>query len=200
MEIGYDCIWLMDDDTLPNKAALHELLAADEVLDGNYGFLSSAVFWVDGHSCCMNRQKLKKNYYDHLQYVKYGLIQVEHATFVSLFLRSSTVIDAGLPVKDFFIWGDDIEYTRRISMRMGRPCFLAGNSSVVHMMAQNTGSDIVTDQIERLKRYRYAYRNENYTYRKEGGPRSCCGCCAVHDVWSGFSFVQKTPGGDAVGC
>ena len=168
VESGYEYIWLMDDDTLPCADALCELLAADELLHGNYGFLSSAVFWTDGRSCHMNRQKLRKSYYDHLQYIKYGLVPVESATFVSFFVRREAVWEAGLPIKDFFIWGDDIEYARRLSIRMGRPCFLVGRSCVTHMMAQNTGSDIVTDSVERLPRYQYAYRNENYTYRKEG--------------------------------
>ena len=36
------------------------------------------------------------------------------------------------------------------------------------MMQNNTGSSIAVDVPQRIDRYRDAFRNENYTYRKEG--------------------------------
>ena len=36
------------------------------------------------------------------------------------------------------------------------------------MMGSNSGSSIATDGKERIERYNYAFRNENYLYRKEG--------------------------------
>lgn len=168
VEYGYEYIWIMDDDTLPRPDALGKLLEADEILDGDYGFLSSAVLWTDGRGCKMNRQKVKKNFYENVGLLTTSLIPVEQATFVSLFLRTETVKKAGLPVKEFFIWGDDLEYTRRIAVRMKMPCYLVGKSQVVHAMRTNNGSCIATDVPERIDRYRYAYRNENFAYRYEG--------------------------------
>lgn len=112
--------------------------------------------------------KIKKSFYEYLEYIQYGLVQAEQATFVSLFFRKDMIIRAGLPIKDFFIWGDDIEYTRRISVRMAVPCFIVGKSQVIHAMKENTGSNIATDMPERIDRYRYAFRNEGYLYRQEG--------------------------------
>lgn len=168
VEKGYPFVWLMDDDCLPAANSLEELLAADKVLKGDYGFLCSSVLWTDGKECRMNRQKVSKKYYEHIEKMCDALLRVEQATFVSLFLQRGTVLKAGLPLKEFFIWGDDIEYTRRLSVRMGLPCFLAGKSIVIHAMEQNFGSDISSDLPERLSRYKLAYRNENYLYRKEG--------------------------------
>ena len=48
VEAGYDYLWIMDDDTLPNPDALAELWAAHGRLNGEYGFLSSTVLWTDG--------------------------------------------------------------------------------------------------------------------------------------------------------
>ena len=48
------------------------------------------------------------------------------------------------------------------------PSFMVGTSQVVHAMKENTGSSIATDVPERINRYRYAFRNEAYLYRKEG--------------------------------
>lgn len=167
---GYDYVWLMDDDCFPKPDALEKLLEADALLGGpeNYGFLSSAALWTDGHECVMNRQKLVKAYYRHMELLSNGIIQAEQATFVSLLLPTQTVRKVGLPIRDYYIWGDDIEYTRRIAVRHRLPSFLVGQSQVVHAMNQNSGSDIATDDPARLDRYRLACRNECFTYRQEG--------------------------------
>ncbi len=170
VEAGYDYVWIMDDDCIPEPDSLETLMAADSVLGGgvNYGFLSSKVLWTDGSECLMNRQKFKKQATVNDYYEEKGLKAVTQATFVSLLFPAATIKKAGLPIKEFFIWGDDVEYTRRISVRMDMPSYLVENSRVVHHMAQNTGSNIATDVPERIGRYNYAFRNENYLYRKEG--------------------------------
>ena len=168
VEAGYEFVWVMDDDCMPREDALEKLLDADRILQGNYGWLSSVVLWKDGRECKMNRQKLKKHFFDFIEYMQYGIVQAEQATFVSLFLKAKTVIDFGLPIKEFFIWGDDIEYTRRISVRNSIPSFVVGKSIVIHKMQNNNGSNIATDDISRINRYKYAYRNENFLYRQEG--------------------------------
>ena len=173
VEAGYDFLWLMDDDCLPEPETLEKLLEADSLLDGSYGWLSSVALWTDGSECKMNRQKLKKSFYEYSPLMKYGIVQAEQATFVSLFLRAETVRQFGLPIKDFFIWGDDIEYTRRVAVRGKRPCFVAGQSQVVHAMKENGGSSIAIDSAERIDRYRYAFRNEAFTYRQEGARGVC---------------------------
>ena len=168
VEAGYDYVWVMDDDTLPQPDALEKLLEADKILEGNYGWLSSVALWTDGSECRMNRQKLNKRFYEFSPLLKYGLVQAEQATFVSLLLRSETIRQFGLPIKEFFIWGDDLEYTRRIAARGGVPCFTAGQSQVVHATKTNVGSNIALDDVERIDRYFYAFRNEAYLYRQEG--------------------------------
>lgn len=168
VEAGYEFVWLMDDDCLPYEDSLQELLEAHEKLDGKYGWLASAVLWKDGTACMMNRQKLEENFYEQMELIRFGLVRAKQATFVSLFLRAETIKQVGLPIKEFFIWGDDVEYTRRIAVRREMPCYLAGKSQVLHMMGSNSGSNIATDGKDRIERYNYAFRNENYLYRKEG--------------------------------
>lgn len=168
VERNYEYVWVMDDDCLPNTDALDKLMQADVKLNGEYGYLSSVVLWTDGTECKMNRQKIKKSYYENVHLLKNSIIQVEQSTFVSLLFQTKTIKKVGLPIKEFFIWGDDIEYTRRITVRSNMPSFMVGNSMVVHAMKENTGSSIATDVPERINRYRYAFRNENYLYRQEG--------------------------------
>ena len=168
VEAGYEYVWVMDDDTLPQPDALQKLLEADDILNGDYGWLSSVVLWVDGSECKMNRQRLKKSYYEYSPLMKYGLLQAEQATFVSLFLRAAAIRRFGLPIKEFFIWGDDIEFTRRIAVRGALPCFMVGKSQVVHATKNNVGSNVALDDVQRIDRYYYAFRNEAYLCRQEG--------------------------------
>lgn len=162
---GYDYIWIMDDDCMPYSDALMQLFKADAYYNGNYGFLSSKVLWRDGSICTMNLQRrtLTKsiNYKCNKDY-----ISVSMASFVSLFLKSSIVKEVGLPIKDFFIWTDDWEYTRRISKKY--PCYVVSQSIVIHKSQSNIGANIASDSLDKLERYRYLYRNDVYLYRREG--------------------------------
>ncbi len=164
VEAGYDYVWVMDDDCMPNPDALSQLSEAHKRLNGNYGFLCSKVLWKDGSICTMNvpRATLTKPLKDYSG----GDIPVAMASFVSLFLKSSTVREVGLPIKEFFIWTDDWEYTRRISKKY--PCYAVCNSVVVHKSQSNIGANIASDTPDRLNRFFYLYRNDVYLYRREG--------------------------------
>lgn len=161
-----DFIWLMDDDCMVEEDSLIELINADTILNGNYGFLSSVVLWKDNTICEMNKQKIKNPWHTKAQYLQYGLLSTYYATFVSFFVKRDVVKYVGLPIKDFFIWGDDVEYSNRISKKYD--CYIVGKSKVIHETASNTGSNIAKDKSERIERYKYAYRNEMYIARKNG--------------------------------
>lgn len=163
-EREYDFVWVMDDDCMSREHALDNFLIADKKLSGNYGFLSSKVLWKDGSICTMNvqRQTLTKNVSD----FESSIVEIKMASFVSLFVPVKIIKELGLPIKDFFIWTDDWEFTRRISRKY--PCYLINKSIVVHKSASNIGANISTDTEDRLDRYNYLYRNDAYLYRHEG--------------------------------
>lgn len=163
-QMGPDFIWLMDDDCIVHKHTLSNLVIADEKLKGDYGFLSSKVLWKDGNICEMNvqRRTLTKNVTD----FDSNLVGVTMASFVSFFVPMKIVKEKGFPIKDFFIWTDDWEYSRRISREY--PCYLVNKSIVTHKSANNIGANIATDTDDRLDRYNYLYRNDAYLYRREG--------------------------------
>lgn len=159
----YEYVWLMDDDSMPTTDALENLVKAYEELD-RPGFLSSKVLWTDGQLCKINiqRSSLTKNISDFSD----RFIDAAIASFVSLFVPMSVVKDVGLPIKEFFIWTDDWEYTRRISLKY--KCYVVTDSEVIHKTKSNTGANIAVDSEDRIERYRYAYRNEMYLYKREG--------------------------------
>lgn len=161
---GYSWIWVMDDDCIPSTSALSVFLKFDEQNSGSYGFLSSKVLWSDGTLCSMNVQR--RTLTEEVSKFDKEVIPIAMASFVSLFLPVSVVQCFGLPIKEFFIWTDDWEFTRRISRNM--PCYLLVNSTVTHKSKSNIGADIASDDISRLNRYKYLYRNDVYLYRREG--------------------------------
>lgn len=159
---GYEYMWIMDDDTIPEKEALTELQIADKKLKGKFGFLSSCALWIDGSYCIMNKQLVDQdNCIKEYDKFEAGLIRVSKATFVSLFLKREVLECVGLPLKEYFIWGDDMEYTLRISKKY--PCYMVSKSKVIHKMKSNVGSDISMDEKERINRYELAYRNDCHT-------------------------------------
>lgn len=169
VEHNYKYCWIMDDDCFPTATALQELMQADEKLGyKNYGYLSSVVLWTDGSECKMNRQKISRKFYEKIEQLEHGIVKIDQATFVSLLFPSWVIQKYGLPIKEYFIWGDDIEYTRRIAVRGNVNSYLVGKSKAVHAMPNNEGSSIAFDSYDRLDRYNFAFRNDNYTYRQEG--------------------------------
>ena len=56
-KLGCDFIWIMDDDCIVHKDSLVNLLNANDILNGEYGFLSSKVLWKDNNICKMNVPK-----------------------------------------------------------------------------------------------------------------------------------------------
>ena len=169
VESGYDYIWLMDDDSMPTETALEELVRANKDYNGKEGFLSSKVVWTDGQICNMNIQRLSAT--KKVENFTMPRIPIVVASFVSLFVPAEVIRNVGLPFKEFFIWTDDWEYTKRIANKY--PCYLVTDSVVVHKTASNTGSNIALDSEERLGRYKFAYRNEMYFYKREGFKGLC---------------------------
>ena len=164
VEAGYDRLWVMDDDCIPAPDALAALLQADGWLGGDYGFLSGIAYWRDGSLCRMNVQKT--GLWRKLEDPTAPLTPVVMATCVSAFVPAARVREVGLPIREFFIWSDDLEYTRRLSRRY--PCYAVGGCRVLHDMCHNNKVNIATDSLDRLSRYAYLYRNEVYVYRREG--------------------------------
>ena len=163
VRLGCEAVWIMDDDTLPEPDALEKLLEADAA-SGDYGWLSSRALAPDGTDQPMNLQR--KTMYKDIDSFDAPAVPAVMASFVSLFLRTRTVQQFGLPIAEFFIWSDDWEYTRRISR--AKPCWVIPASRVVHAM-QNPGVvNIAQDVPARWARYRYFYRNDVVLYRREG--------------------------------
>ena len=151
-------VWLMDDDTVPSATTLTELVTFAKQTP-NFGFLASDVRWTDGTRAKMNnpapKNRLKKIPEDATEPE-----ELMNATFVSLLMKRDIINQIGLPITEFFIWGDDIEFTERAA-RIA-PGYFVPAAKVTHKMAANVGSNIMNDSLDRLPRYFYSYRNKVY--------------------------------------
>lgn len=160
----YDYCWIMDDDTIPSKNALEELLKVSKSLNDKFSFLNSVVLWTDGNLCNMNIPKVSDNSIKNYKAITNGLLQIDSCSFVSCFINMKLVKKIGYPITDFFIYGDDMEYTTRLSREL--PGYLVPNSFVTHKMGSNVGINIIDIEKGRIDRYFYNFRNLSYIYRK----------------------------------
>lgn len=169
VENKYEYLWIMDDDTMPNEDALEELVKAHDLLDGDYGFLSSYAKWTDGSACEMNVPRLSNSWRQNIDcQFQNAMIQLEAASFVSMYIKAEVVKEVGLPIKEFFIWADDTEYSKRISKKYAS--YFVYNSQVVHEMQSNQATSIAESESDRLQRYMFLYRNKYYI-AKHGAKR-----------------------------
>jgi GT2 family glycosyltransferase len=157
-----DFVWLMDDDTVPNSNTLTQLLSFAEKTP-DFGFLASDIRWTDGHRTKMN-DPAPKSGLGKISESETEPQELLNATFVSLLMRRQIVAQIGLPITDFFIWGDDIEYTERAA-RVA-PGYFIPAAKVTHKMVTNVGSNIASDDLSRVPRYYYSYRNKVYYGKK----------------------------------
>lgn len=164
MKMGYDRLWIMDDDCVPQKGALSALRDADFSLNGKFGWLSSVAYWTDGELCKLNLQSYRLG--KRIKHFERNLIPAQTASFVSLYMQKSAVLKQGLNIADFYMWGDDWEFTRRISKSF--PCYVVSESKVIHKTSHNKSNNMAVDDQDRLWRYSYAFRNEVYILRQEG--------------------------------
>lgn len=164
----YDYFWLMDDDTIAHPDTLQEFMNAAQALDNRFGYLSSFAKFTDGKPCQMNLQDVTKDWYDGIEAYN-GLVKIERATFVSFFIKKETVMTYGLPIKGFFIWVDDTEYSLRIAKHL--PSYLVQSSQITHKMQVNASTGwrvFMNESSDRVDRYFYNVRNKFYVNKQDG--------------------------------
>jgi rhamnopyranosyl-N-acetylglucosaminyl-diphospho-decaprenol beta-1,3/1,4-galactofuranosyltransferase len=164
---GWDWLWIMDDDTIPRPDALERLLAARERLDGDAppALLASAVLWRDGRLHPMNAPWPDGQRVDRaIDGAARGLLPIRVATFASLLVHRGAVDRHGLPLKHFFLWSDDVEYTSRIVLG-GELAYLVPDSVATHLTANR-----YTNLSAAPDRFYYHVRNTLYMARDPRRP------------------------------
>lgn len=167
---GAKALWLMDDDCIPAPDALERLMQTREIMNARqvtHSFLCSRAVDNDEVACNHPVPSTAKNASGWPRWADVadtGCILVDECTFVSVLVMSDAVAEVGLPISSMFIWGDDVEYTRRLATVA--PGVFVGGSRVVHKRALAGQLSIFTEvNKSRVPLYRHFYRNRIYLYR-----------------------------------
>lgn len=107
-DMGYEWVWMMDDDGLPEKYQLENLLAVAE----KYGHkvLNALVVNKDNHSrFAFGKQELLSSVDLHVDFLPQPL-----SPFNGTFINREVMAKVGFVKKEMFIWGDEQEYMARI--------------------------------------------------------------------------------------
>lgn len=159
----FDWIWVMDDDTIPYNDALENLLIVRKNIKEKIAFLSSSAL-NDKKDKYINHGKInlksdKDGYFSYRKYLKYSALELESATFVACLINNNAIKECGLPVKDYFIWCDDIEYTKRLTTYYGKGYHI-GKSEVIHKRKGKIVNSIKDEEnVDKLKFWFYMLRN-----------------------------------------
>lgn len=167
LQQNYAYVWILDDDVIPERNSLEMLLRGGKALKGNWGALSSVVKWKDGSICKANRQKKSLlTFVTDRELKEKKLIRAKMVSFASMLIKSDVIREVGLPKGEYFIWTDDYEYSGRISRKY--PVYVVTPSVVNHEMKKNKKHDFATERGERIRRYKYLFRNDVDCYREYG--------------------------------
>jgi GT2 family glycosyltransferase len=127
---GAGWIWLMDDDAEPVPDSLERLLAAD---DGEaVALCSKVVLAADGRIDANQRGDFRRRLIPlpDAAYVDGERPAIGFLSFVGSLVRGDVARATGLPRADFFVWGDDVEYSLRL--RRHGPIRLVPESVILH--------------------------------------------------------------------
>jgi GT2 family glycosyltransferase len=127
-----DWIWLMDDDAEPAPDALERLLQAPPAAESRTVAVCPKVVYAAGGIDANQRG----HFHRRLRPLPAGEYRDGHhpalgfLSFVGALVRTSAARAADLPRADFFVWGDDVEYSFRLR-RLG-DLRLVNESVMVH--------------------------------------------------------------------
>lgn len=135
LEWGADWIWLMDDDAVPERDALAQLLARVPELPADTGALGCGVReygdWARRHRRRFDRwtgweASLPREAYQR------PYAEMDAGSFVGLLVAAEAAREVGLPEAGFFMAYDDTEYSLRLR-RAGWRLWLAPGSVIDHL-------------------------------------------------------------------
>lgn len=179
---GYDFLWIMDDDCYPEPNALSELVGGLQTFEDSHArqpsFACSAVHWTNGDICEMN---IPVPVWDWQRFYsnKTPNFLVGSCSFVSVLIPRWAIARHGLPIKEYFIWYDDAEYTQRLAGTY--PGIYCPNSKVVHDIPENKGVNFSLVNEENVWKFLYGARNQSsYRWETQG----------IYGTLSFFRFVH----------
>jgi rhamnopyranosyl-N-acetylglucosaminyl-diphospho-decaprenol beta-1,3/1,4-galactofuranosyltransferase len=133
MQRGHGWTWIFDDDAVPEADALEQLLACPHYGKPETTFLASRVIDAQGVTymspvpCDANR------WYGTV--LQDRCVQVTSACWLGVLVSSRAVQRWGLPIEEFFIGEEDLEFTGRLARRGSAYCVIP--SAIRHFQSSS---------------------------------------------------------------
>jgi rhamnopyranosyl-N-acetylglucosaminyl-diphospho-decaprenol beta-1,3/1,4-galactofuranosyltransferase len=136
-EEGYDWLWLMDDDAEPVNDALEKL--SEYFDEENVSALAGVVKTPDDNTVPFHRGFFDFNSFWNYKIAKSvqseliddnKVLEIDVISFVGVLIDGKSITEIGFPKKEFFIYGDDYEYSIRLRS-VGR-ILLVTDSVILH--------------------------------------------------------------------
>lgn len=162
-EVGYDWYWIMDDDATPVLDCLATLLTVD--LQAPVGALCPKIIGSDGVPQIYHHKVI--DWWGNEQTPRFVTAgrpgQLDANAFVGPLFSREAVDSFGYPDAGYFIWGDDTEYTWRVSKSLA--LFYVPNARIIH----NDGkANSKSREYKDLWKREYMIRNAIHIRRKHG--------------------------------
>jgi len=166
-EKGYDWIWCMDEDILPEKCAQQNLI--DFLMGKSYKIAAIASRRLNYNSNSLLAGEILSTDFSKIRHdFRYKLLnseaQGEHeaihifaATFEGMMINRSAIKQIGFPNKNFFIWHDDLEYSIKLN-RYGKIFLVPASVFIKKRMETNENINTHGEIIK----YLYAIRNLSF--------------------------------------
>jgi len=155
---GHDWIWVHDDDSFPLPDALEALTRCPHFEKETTGFLASLVLWKDGsvHNMNVMNPAFVSEWMGTV--LDERCFRVTSAAWTGMMFSRVAVAKVGYPIKEFFLWSDDSEYSSRVGEHFR--CYAVLDSKLIHQTKENVGADSQTDPYDTKSiKVRCYYRN-----------------------------------------
>jgi len=162
-EKGYDWVWCLDADVVPNLDALEMFLNSEAIKDRSVGFLSSTVYTSQNSLSYINLPYMEDSHTIVESLTKYNSLSISSSSFGSVLFSRNAIKCVGYPIIDFFVWGDDVEYTFRMREK-GFNGYLIFTSRAVHFDETNLQNPFIEMDFSVVKSF-YAVRNTIFTIK-----------------------------------
>lgn len=147
----YDYLWLMDDDLMPARDCLENLLSTNPLgivqpvrynLDETCAELSPIQYDLS-NPLKLNPKGTPLKVYIEKNKNSERLVNIEAIPFEGPLISRKVVMEIGFPNPDFFIFCDDIEYAIK-SKRKGIPIVCDLNAKAYRLLVNNQGNDLLS--------------------------------------------------------
>ncbi|CAG0963662.1 hypothetical protein MTYP_00868 [Methylophilaceae bacterium] len=155
---GHQWFWLFDDDAVPEINALEEMTHCKYFDSDQTGFLSTVVVKPDMQVYMSPAADDANKWYGSVLEDK--CVPVTSSTWIGCMVSARAIIDFGLPVEEFFLYDEDVEFTTRVAS--ARNCYCVISSVTVHY--QKGFFDPFASKVDMLK-HGYYVRNHFATIR-----------------------------------